>query len=235
LGRSSPEEQIATVANYCLASFPLLVDSTPVGAFTVASTQQGMLGDEELDLLQEMVANLSFALQYLHKDNALRYLSYFDPLTDLANRTLFCERVARLMGPLRTLLRKPLLPLSTCSGLSLINDSFGRHIGDLLLQCAADRLRQRFDAANVWLIWAVVRLRLFFPTTRHHRLRRIRLPTPLLARSPSKARDPGSRQNVGSLAFLRMGPPRKHWWQNAEVALHAAHADGASHRYYRKK
>jgi len=40
-------------------------------------------GDEELDLLQEMVANLSFALQYLHKDNALRYLSYFDPLTDL--------------------------------------------------------------------------------------------------------------------------------------------------------
>ena len=56
------------------------------------------ISQEELLLLEEVAANLSFALQYLERQDAVRYLSYFDPITDLANRTLFCERVARLIG-----------------------------------------------------------------------------------------------------------------------------------------
>ena len=45
-----------------------------------------------------MAANLSFALQYLEKQDAVRFLSYFDSLTGLAKRSLFCERLGRLLG-----------------------------------------------------------------------------------------------------------------------------------------
>ena len=56
------------------------------------------VSEEELRMLREVAANLSFALQYLHKEDAVRFLSYFDPLTGLAKRALFCERVARLLA-----------------------------------------------------------------------------------------------------------------------------------------
>jgi len=235
VGPISPEEQIATVANYCLASFPLLVDSTPVGAFTVASTQQGMLGDEELDLLQEMVANLSFALQYLHKDNALRYLSYFDPLTDLANRTLFCERVARLMGPLPNATAETVVAAVNVQCLSLINDSFGRHIGDLLLQCAADRLRQRFDGSERVAHLGGSAFAVVFPSDATPPAPQDQIADAFARPLTVKGREIPAPVKCGLARFPADGAAAETLVQNAEVALHAAHADGASHRYYRKE
>ena len=75
-----------------VVAFPLVVDRTPVGALMLTSYDVGAVGDEELRMLRELVANLSFALQYLHKEDEVRFLSYFDPLTGLAKRALFCER-----------------------------------------------------------------------------------------------------------------------------------------------
>src|SRR4051812_34923425 len=49
-----------------VVTFPLLVDRTPVGALMLTSYDAGAVGDEELRMLRELVANLSFALQYLH-------------------------------------------------------------------------------------------------------------------------------------------------------------------------
>jgi diguanylate cyclase (GGDEF)-like protein len=234
-GPISEEERIETVTNYCLASFPLLVDSTPVGAFTVASTQQGMLGDEELDLLQEMVANLSFALQYLHKDSALRYLSYFDPLTDLANRTLFCERVARLVGPSPNPAAETVVAAFKVQCLSLINDSFGRHIGDLLLQCVADRLRQRFDGSERVAHLGGGAFAVLFP---HDPL----LPPPhdqigdaFAGPLTVKGREIPVPVKCGLARFPTDGSAAETLVQNAEAALHAARAGGSSYRYYRQE
>src|SRR5579859_1436527 len=147
-GPMSDDERIPSAKTFCLASLPLLVDNTAVGAFTVASTEPGTIGGEEINLLQEMVANLSFALQYLHKDSALRYLSYFDPITDLANRTLFCERLARLIGAPPNPAARLVVAAFNVQCLSLVNDSSGRYTGDLLLQCVADLLRRRFDGSE---------------------------------------------------------------------------------------
>src|ERR1700688_2010862 len=92
-----------------------------------------------------MTTNLSFALQYLQKQDAVEVLSYFDPLTGLAKRSLFCERLARILeqrvGPQPTLTVVAL----DVQRLSVINDSFGRHVGDRLLECVADRLKRHFD------------------------------------------------------------------------------------------
>jgi diguanylate cyclase (GGDEF)-like protein len=127
-----------------LACLPLRVDDTPVGSFLCGTVTSGAIGPEEMLLLEEVAANLSFALQYLDKQDAVRFLSYFEPLTGLAKRTLFCERVSRLLKRGTESLPRLGVAVFDVEHLSVINDSFGRHTGDRLLQCVADRLKGRF-------------------------------------------------------------------------------------------
>ena len=95
-------------------------------------------------LLEEVASNLSFALQYLDKQDAVRFLSYFEPLTGLAKRALFCERLSRLLKRGTESLPRLEVAVFDIEHLSVINDSFGRHTGDRLLQCVADRLKGHF-------------------------------------------------------------------------------------------
>ena len=127
-----------------LACLPLRVDNTPVGAFLCGTGGSTVIVHDELLLLEEVASNLSFALQYLDKQDAVHFLSYFEPLTGLAKRALFCERLSRLLTRGTDSLPRLELTVFDITHLSVINDSFGRHTGDRLLQCVADRLKAHF-------------------------------------------------------------------------------------------
>jgi diguanylate cyclase (GGDEF)-like protein/PAS domain S-box-containing protein len=123
-----------------VAALPLKVDATTVGVLLLTALSCDAVTDEETRLLGEVAANLSYALQYFEKESAVQFLSYFDPLTGLAKRVLFCERLA-----IRTALEpQPAIAVLDIEHLSIINDSYGRHAGDRLLQEIADRLKRRF-------------------------------------------------------------------------------------------
>jgi len=126
-----------------LACLPLRIDNTPVGSFLCGTRAGAVIDQDEMLMLEEVAANLSFALQYLDKQKALHFLSYFEPLTGLAKRTLFCERLSRLLtrGGGNPRLAVTVLDIDR---LAVINDSHGRHTGDRLLQCVADRLKGYF-------------------------------------------------------------------------------------------
>jgi diguanylate cyclase (GGDEF)-like protein len=143
-------ETLAVLGVRCIASIPLLIDGTPVGTFTVAGGETGTFGDEEVGMLQEVAANLSFALQYLHKEDAVRFLSYFDPLTGLAKRGLFCERLARSLGWHAGQTQEVVVVAFDVERLGAINDSLGRHVGDRVVQFVADALRCNFGGSE-WL------------------------------------------------------------------------------------
>jgi diguanylate cyclase (GGDEF)-like protein len=127
-----------------LACLPLKVDNTPVGSFLFGAVAKGAMSQDELLLLEEVASNLSFALQYLDKQDAAKFLSYFEPLTGLAKRALFCERLSRLLRRGAETLPRLAVTVFDIDHLSVINDSFGRHTGDRLLQCVADRLKGQF-------------------------------------------------------------------------------------------
>jgi diguanylate cyclase (GGDEF)-like protein len=129
---------------HSLACLPLKVDGTPVGAFLFGTRASDPISRDELALLEEVAANLSFALQYLDKHDAVQFLSYFEPLTGLAKRTLFCERLNRLLNRGTERLPRLAVMVFDVAHLSVINHSFGRHTGDRLLQCVADRLKAHF-------------------------------------------------------------------------------------------
>jgi diguanylate cyclase (GGDEF)-like protein len=137
-------EELIAADVHCIACLPLRVDGTPVGSFLCGRRTAGTINRDELQLLEEVASNLSFALQYLGKQDEVRFLSYFEPLTGLAKRALFCERLSRLLTRGARSLPRLAVTVFDIDHLSVINDSFGRHTGDRLLQCVADRLKHHF-------------------------------------------------------------------------------------------
>jgi diguanylate cyclase (GGDEF)-like protein len=137
--------QDAGATHTAVIGLPLMVDKTVVGVLGICPRDHGVIAEEEFVMLREVAANLSFALQYLRQDSKVRLLSYFDVLTGLAKRALFCDRLGRsLREPARSGSRYA-VAVFDIQNLSSINDSFGRHSGDQLLQLLADRLKRRLE------------------------------------------------------------------------------------------
>lgn len=144
---------------------PLVVDHTPIGTLMLNSTQTSMLDTTELRVLQELAANIGYALQYFDKEDAVQFLSYFDSVTGLAKRSLFCDRFARSLATLQSgdgsgavasgavasgAAASTAVVVFDVQRLSLVNDSLGRDIGDRLLEQIAERLKNHFgDARHV--------------------------------------------------------------------------------------
>ncbi len=134
-------EALLRIGLRSIVALPLIVDGVPVAALALASREADVVSDEELRLLQDIVANLSFALRYWQQEDVAQYLASFDPLTGLAKRGLFCQRMDQRLRKRAALENAPTVVAFDVMHLSKVNDSFGRHAGDLLLQAVAKRLK----------------------------------------------------------------------------------------------
>ena len=124
-----------------VAALPLSVDGTSVGLLTLHAREANAFDAEVLVSLQKIAAEMSFALQYLRHEDMLQRMSYFDALTGLANRALWCERLARRIQSAESTNSQIALVAFDLDGLSVINDGCGRDVGDRLLQRVAENLR----------------------------------------------------------------------------------------------
>ncbi len=77
------------------------------------------------------------------KQEALRHQALHDALTDLPNRTLLYDRVAHGIRTAKRESRSLALLLLDLDRFKEINDTLGHHVGDLMLQEVAARLRQQ--------------------------------------------------------------------------------------------
>jgi diguanylate cyclase (GGDEF)-like protein len=130
-----------------VVALPLLVDGVVIALLVLTARDSDVVSEEELLMLREVAGNLSFGLQYLQRDTTARFLSHFDPQTGLAKRALFCERVQRLLDPATPDGRHAVV-VWDIERLSVINDSFGRRSGDLLLQQMAERLKRQYSKTD---------------------------------------------------------------------------------------
>jgi diguanylate cyclase (GGDEF)-like protein len=133
-----------------VAVLPLKIDGMPIGVIRLFSTDPGVFDAAEVGVLMELTANISFALQYLEKDEAVHFLSYFDSLTGLAKRPLFCQRLAQTLGSDANHEAGRTVVVFDVQKLGAINDSFGRYVGDSLIEKIAARLKQTYtDSESV--------------------------------------------------------------------------------------
>src|SRR6202011_3787725 len=68
-------EQLLAEGFRSVVALPFSVNGARVGVLALASRQSEQLSDEELLLLQDMMASLSSALQYRHTETAAQYLA----------------------------------------------------------------------------------------------------------------------------------------------------------------
>jgi len=123
---------------------PLLVDDQAVALVVLYAVGPGFFDEDELALLSELTADISLALQMIEKQEKLEYLSFYDTITGLPNRTLFVDRTGQQM---RSRGGEPLmvaLILFNIERFRYINETFGRHGGDELLRLVAKRLESAF-------------------------------------------------------------------------------------------
>ena len=71
----------------------------------------------------------------------VRHLAYYDQLTGLPNGTMMRDRVNQLISSAQRDLREFSLLFIDLDNFKNVNDSLGHHVGDLLLQTIAGRLR----------------------------------------------------------------------------------------------
>jgi diguanylate cyclase (GGDEF)-like protein len=165
------------------------------------------------------------------KDRQLRYLAYFDPLTDLPNRAQFCEQVARHLAlPAEGDL---VVAAFNVQCLSRVNDSLGRPIGDLLLQCIAERLKQHFHGSEQIAHLGGGAFAAVFPAAGSAPERQIQdaFAQPLVVRGweiPAPVK-------CGLARAPAQGAAAETLVQNAEAALHVARRGVANYCYYREE
>jgi len=122
----------------------LLTDDRVAGTLCLLAREAGFFNEEELKLLTALADDISFALEAIARREKLDYLSYYDVLTDLPNRTLFIDRARQQM---RSRGGEPLmlaLVLANLERFRNINETFGRQGGDELLRAVASRLEHAF-------------------------------------------------------------------------------------------
>jgi diguanylate cyclase (GGDEF)-like protein len=220
-----------------LVALPIMVDNTAVGALVLTAHETGAISDEELQMLLEVAGNVSYAMQYLQRDVTVRFLSHFDSQTGLAKRPLFCERLARMVDQSAARHARLVVAAVDIERLSLINDSFGRRTGDLLLQHVADRLKRRFPQTEQIAhfgggTFAVVRdpgarsVEETLAAAREHGMALFDEPFVIENREiPVAVRS-------GLTVFPEQGRDAHALVHQAEVALHSARATGKRRAYY---
>jgi diguanylate cyclase (GGDEF)-like protein len=127
-----------------IAMFPLLVGGEAIGVLALHADDVGFFDEEEVKLLSELASDIAFALQTIEKEEKLEYLSFYDTLTGLPNRTLFLDRIGqqlRARGGEAVVVAVILINLQRFRN---INETFGRHGGDNLLKQVAQRLEEGF-------------------------------------------------------------------------------------------
>jgi diguanylate cyclase (GGDEF)-like protein len=112
--------------------------------------------DDDLKLFEALANNASVALQYDRLEQAvlqlrelqeqLHHQAFHDPLTDLANRALFINRVKDALAGEASEIAVLFIDLDD---FKTFNDSLGHAAGDDLLTAVAERLRQCVRPADV--------------------------------------------------------------------------------------
>jgi diguanylate cyclase (GGDEF)-like protein/PAS domain S-box-containing protein len=125
-----------------LIAMPLMVADQVEGVLVLYASETGFFDYEELKLLKDLAGDISFALDYIGKEEKLVYVSYYDTLTGLANRQLFFDRLAQALHQARAERRELAVMVIDLQRFKRVNDTLGRYAGDQVLKELASRLRR---------------------------------------------------------------------------------------------
>lgn len=217
-------------------ALPLIVDGEIVGNLSLYARETGFFDDEEVRLLTGLAGDISFALQYLAKEEKANYLAYYDLVTGLPNRTLFMEHLNHAMHAAGSSPGKLVLVIGDIQRFRAINETLGHAAGDEVLKQVTSLLRNMIrNPENLARISADC-FATFLPGVRElsevaHRIEN--LATAALHTSVTVAgRELTIAFTIGAAVFPGDGADAGTLFRNAEAALHAAKSAGQRYMFY---
>jgi diguanylate cyclase (GGDEF)-like protein len=127
----------------------LIVADEAVGVLALYAKERDFFHADELTLLTELAGDIAFAIDHIEKRERLEYLAFYDPLTGLANRALFLDRVSQCLRAAANDGHTLALILIDLERFKNVNDSLGRPAGDELLRQVADWLTKRVGDSSL--------------------------------------------------------------------------------------
>jgi diguanylate cyclase (GGDEF)-like protein len=139
---------------------PLRGESDVIGSLLVGNrlTEGTVFSEDDLRLLETLANQAAVALENGQLEQSLselsrlkeqlRYQAYHDPLTGLANRSLFLEQVDERIQA-EGVDRRPVVLFVDLDDFKVVNDTLGHVAGDRLLIAVADRVRGCVRANDV--------------------------------------------------------------------------------------
>ena len=130
-----------SIQSYCGAP---LIDSRGVVIGILCTFHRDPIENPELvsDIIRIFASRAAAELERLKNEQTIRDMAFHDPLTGLANRRLFEDRLAQSIAKARRNREKFGLIYLDLDRFKQINDTFGHETGDQVLIITAERIRQ---------------------------------------------------------------------------------------------
>jgi len=146
-----------------LLSIPIIADGKLIGHLGLdAIKEKKTWSEEQINLLKVLAELISHALERQWNDKKIRYLSFYDQLTGLYNRHFLEEEIQRL----DTGRQLPIsIIMADLNGLKLVNDTYGHGVGDEMLICTADVLKNSCREEDIITRWGGDEFVILLPQT----------------------------------------------------------------------
>ncbi len=133
-------EYLREIGNQVSAMLPLVAKGQAIGLVELTSPQNITFDERRLGLAQTMANEAAMALENARLYEQVRHQAFHDPLTRLANRTLFRDRLDHALSRALRGLGSVAVLFVDLDDFKTVNDSRGHTVGDALLVAAGERL-----------------------------------------------------------------------------------------------
>jgi diguanylate cyclase (GGDEF)-like protein len=123
-----------------LAGFPLRRDGNVIGVLGLYASEANFFEPPEVDLFQELAADISLGLEYIDKDQRIAHLLYHDALTGLPNRRLCEDRLEQAISRARHHDRYIGVVVLNVTDFHRLVGVYGHHAADEVLNMIAKHL-----------------------------------------------------------------------------------------------
>ena len=233
------KEDHARRGSRSMAILPLLVSGDAVGLLALYATEAGFFDDEELKLLTELAGDIGFAIDHIDQQERIDYLAYYDPLTGLANRRLFLDRMAQHMRSAISGRHQLVIFLIDVERFKNINDSLGQAAGDALLRQVAEWLTRNVGDPGLLAHLGADHFAIMLPEVREEGdlAQLIEQRIGAFVEHPFRLDDAVFRIaiKVGAALFPDDATDAETLFRNAEAALKRAKASGERYLFYTQK
>ncbi len=120
-----------------------------LGILTICTTMKEGFSVEEHAMIEELAGDIGFAINSFMQKESILKLSYYDPLTDLANKLMLTEQIRLCISASKRSKTYGALLFMDLDNFKSINDLKGHATGDKLLIMMARRLENYANESDI--------------------------------------------------------------------------------------